>query len=179
MQLLELWSMAKLVVKQSAKAHGPLVYISRIPTGMASPSEQEKIPKAEIVCAQIRKNWRALVDDLDPLDLLDIWLEKEIINTGDKQRIRNEITDQNKARKALEIITSRGGRTVLLFLESLKENWNHLSEKIVTTEVDTAKLPDAASADSYYGNWCFTINERYTRIDIIHYTLLVGETTQY
>ncbi len=126
---------------------------------MASPSEQEKIPKAEIVCAQIRKNWRALVDDLDPLDLLDIWLEKEIINTGDKQRIRNEITDQNKARKALEIITSRGGRTVLLFLESLKENWNHLSEKIVTTEVDTAKLPDAANADPYSGNWCFTIDE--------------------
>ena len=85
------------------------------------------------------------------LELLDFWFEKEVIDIEDKQRICHEITDQDKARKALEIIAARGGKAVLVFMQSLKGNWQHICDIITATEVDISGYQYAGAASSSIG----------------------------
>ncbi|KAK0065522.1 aurora kinase C [Biomphalaria pfeifferi] len=99
---------------------------------------------------RLRDNSLYLVEQIEPLNLLDYLFEKDVIDLNDQESIRSKVTRKERAQELLKFIFHSGpGQSFNLFLQALKQTgYTHVFEKLQDSEqLDTpTALPMADSS---------------------------------
>lgn len=63
----------------------------------------------------------ALVQDLEPDDVLPHLIQRGVLNSDHKERIKNMATQKDRSKELLRILPTRGARGYGVFMEALEE----------------------------------------------------------
>ncbi|KAL4227148.1 hypothetical protein ACF0H5_015121 [Mactra antiquata] len=101
---------------------------------------------------RIKKNLRELKKDMDAKDLVDYFIEKEIFDFPDLEKINgfNPNTTENRNNCFFSLLFQSGNRAYGVFLEALRDHGQqHLAEMIENTELENAAGADANEPDAW------------------------------